>query len=181
MRDVESLEIVIHVPERLIARGGIAGLERPEVHFDADTRADGWLAAEIGENAAEADPIAQTYEVTMKLRPPPGLTVFPGMTATVRMRLGGAAAQERADAALSRVPARAVLHAPGDGAFVWVIPAEGGLPRRKSVVPVAIVGDAMDVRNGPSPGDLVATAGLHVLREDERVRPMALDKNGLDG
>lgn len=181
MRNVERIEVSFRVPEGLIARGGVAGLGEPEIHFDADADAGRWIAAEIAENAAEADSVAQTYNIVLKLAPPSGLTVYPGMTATVRARTREADARPADAPPLVRIPAKAVRQSSQGEAFVWTIPAAGGHPKRQIVVPVAAVGDSMDVANGPAPGEHVAVAGLHSLREEDMVRPMAPGQDGLDG
>ncbi len=180
LQDISRIEVVIQVPERVIARAGAAGLELLEVRFDADPHAGRWFNAKVREYGLESDNATRTYDVVVALPPPSDLQVFPGMTATVRAQLRQPL---RADSGCSavRVPAASLWSGTGGKSFVWIIAPEGGAPRKKQVRIAALTENDALVCNGPVPGEQVAVAGLRTLYEGQPVRPMRNGKEGLDG
>lgn len=178
LQDTSIVEVVIQVPERLLARGGAEGLEKLRVRFDADeTR---WFEGAVREYNAESDKATRTYDVVVALPPPADMSIYPGMTATVEAHVHGAEDPQGAGRAML-VPVEAVLSAADGQAYVWIIDIEGGAPRRCLVEVVGMTGDGVAVRGEVSPGMRVAVAGLHQLSETAKIRPMKDGKEGLDG
>nr|WP_246422301.1 efflux RND transporter periplasmic adaptor subunit [Roseospira visakhapatnamensis] len=179
-QDLSSIEVVIQVPERVIAHGGPEEMGALRVRFDADDSR--WFEAAVHEYSAQADPVTRTYDVVVALAPPSDLTVFPGMTATVQARIDGRTPPPRAPApALTRIPVEALWRGHDGLSYVWVIDPDGSTPAKRRVEAVALVGDGVQIRDGLTPGEHVATAGLHSLRESLWVRPMVPGARGLDG
>lgn len=178
-QDLASIEVVIQVPERVIAHGGPKGLGAVQVRFDADDSR--WFDAAVEEYSAEADPLTRTYDVVVALAPPAGLTVFPGMTATVQARLNDRTPPVLSDQPLTRIPVEALWRGHDSESYVWVIDPKGSTPVKRRVEALALAGDSVQIRAGLEPGEHVATAGLHSLRENLWVRPMVAGARGLDG
>ncbi len=178
-QDLSSIEVVIQVPERVIAHGGPKGLGVVQVRFDADESR--WFDAAVQEYSAEADPVTRTYDVVVALAPPETLTVFPGMTATVQARIDDRTTLALPDQPLTRVPVEALWRGHDSESYVWVIDPEGSTPVKRRVEALALAGDCVQIRAGLEPGEHVATAGLHSLRENLWVRPMVAGARGLDG
>lgn len=178
-QDVSLAEVVIQVSERQIAQGGVAGLGRLEVCFDADR--ERWLSASICEYSAESDPITGTYDVVISLVPPPDLEVLPGMTATVRARIPDSLETSPSAQQMTRIPVEALCSGNDGHSYVWVIDPAGGNPLRREVEAVSMCEDCVQIRSGLRAGEYVAVAGLSNLRDDMRVRPMTIGAEGLDG
>ncbi|MGD8452568.1 MAG: efflux RND transporter periplasmic adaptor subunit [Phycisphaerae bacterium] len=178
-QDISVLEVVVAVPERLIARGGVAALGELHVRFDADE--ERWLDADIREFSVQSDPVTRTFDVVVGLTPPANMEVLPGMTATVRARTPGDVGECDAGAQRALVPVEAIVRGPDGASYVWVIEPAGGTPYRQSVELGILHEDGVEIVGGLRPGQHVAVAGLHTLREDMHARPMAEGGEGLDG
>ena len=180
LQDISRIEVVIQVPERVIAQAGAAGLEQLQVRFDADPALDRWFNAGVREYGLESDKATRTYDVVVALPPPSGLQILPGMTATVRARLRRSVPAGTGCRTV-RVPAAALWSGSGGASFVWIIAADGGAPRKKQVEISGLSGDTALLCKGPEPGEQVAVAGLRSLHEKQPVRPMRPGREGLDG
>lgn len=179
VQDITRVEIVLQVPERLVAHGGAKSLRNLAVHLDAD--GGRWFDATIRECGAQADPVIRTYELVLAMEPPEDMEVLPGMTATVRAEVARREPVANWTERLTLVPARAVANAPDGTSYVWVIGETPGPPRRVPVVVGPPREDGLEIRFGLEPGQRVATAGVHSLDESMTVRPLREGAEGLDG
>lgn len=179
VQDISLIEVVIQLPERLMARGGPAGLWQTQVHFDADS--DRWFDASVREFSAQSDPVTRTFDVVVGLKPPADLAVFPGMTATVRVETPAYAGSSEKTQGAAWVPVGAVWSSAEGETYVWVVEPKGGPPHKTKVQVGSLREGGIEILSGLQPGQLVAVAGLRALREDIRVRPMIAGKKGLDG
>ncbi len=150
-----SREAQISVPETAfasLARVGTASLYGQEQTFPVRLR----------EIAGEADPATRTFEARYSL-PEAGAQLPLGATVTVR--LAG-----QAPPAL-RVPLSA-LHDPGTGPGVWVVVK--GQARHRPVRVLALQEeDALVAADALRPGERIVTLGAHLLRQGQKVRPLA--------
>mgnify|MGYP000392151375 CR=1 FL=1 len=178
LQDISEIEVVIQVPERLMAHGGLSSFQNIEANFDVDHQR--WFAGSIKEYSIQSDPVTRTYKVSIGLAAPEDLDVLPGMTATIRAQL----AQESiaaSSAISSQVPVEAIFSSPEGKSYVWVIPEQAGAPRKTEVSLGTISGDVVEITGGIKAGTRVATAGVHSLSESIVVRPMKANAEGLDG
>ncbi len=178
-QDISRIEVVIQVPERLIAHGGTDTLGEIQVRFDADN--DQWFDAAVSEHRAKSDRVTHTYDVVVGLTPPSDLMVFPGMTVTVKANIWVTPMASIPEEGFTLVPAEALCRGDNGESHVWVIDPTGGTPVKRAVETVRLWGGSVEIRSGLIPGERVAVAGLHKLREGILVRPMACGKEGLDG
>ena len=180
-QDISTIEVVIQIPERLIAREGVSGFRNLLVHFDADVEPQRWLQARVREYSAESDPVTRSYEVVVLPRAPRkrhGLSGNDRLGESADARQGNRRA--RPDAA-TFVPVEALWQGPDGKQYVWVIDPQGGNPRKQEVEATVLTGDSVKILKGLRAGTHVAVAGVHTLREESLVRPMAAGKEGLDG
>lgn len=178
LQDISRMEVVIQVPERLIARDGTDGFSRLRVHFDADPEQGRWFDATVREYSVESDKVTRTYDVVVALTTPEDLQVFPGMTASVRAVVGKG---DVSTDATTRIPLEAVWNGVDGGSYVWVIAPGGGHPVKARVEIASLRGACAEIRSGLEPGMHVAVAGVHALSEEVLVRPLAAGEGGLDG
>ena len=161
---VERIEVVIGVPEQLMARLNPATLSKAAVRFTADPERlfeAHWLDYE-----AEASRDTQTYDVRFSLTDTPPWPVLPGMTAIVLLSMA-----TPSDAVI-QLPLSAVQSDAAGNFFVWTVerdtsqvakrPIKVGLPSRKQVPVLA----------GLELGEQVVAAGGAWLYEGMRVRPL---------
>lgn len=180
LQDISTIEVLIQVPERLIAQEGVQGFKHLEVHFDADKEPQRWLKAGVREYSAVSDAVTRTYEVVVVLPPPAGLKLYPGMTATVRVRVPREMKTGESEQA-TLVPVEALWCGEDGKSYVWIIPPDGGSPKKQLVEAAPMSGANAVIKSGLRPGARVAVAGVHSLREDQPVRPVKKGKEGLDG
>jgi RND family efflux transporter MFP subunit len=167
LQNLDALEVVIHVPQRLLRTEGA----RTEALAHFEEREDLPVPVVLKSYATEADPVTQTYEVVLTLKSrPPGLTLLPGMSVTVLPFAPAAANSLPADAAPS-IPLTAVASDAKGSTFVWVVGA-GGQVTRSDVVLGDIRGGDVTVASGLNAGERIVTAGVSALREGMKVRPL---------
>jgi RND family efflux transporter MFP subunit len=161
---VERIEVVIGVPEQLMARLNPSTLQSAAVRFTADP--DRLFEAQWLDYEAEASRDTQTYDVRFSLTETPPWPVLPGMTATVLLSMA-----TPSDAVI-QLPLSAVQSDAAGNFFVWTVerdssvvakrPIEVGLPSRKRV----------PVLSGLELGEQVVAAGGAWLHDGMQVRPL---------
>jgi RND family efflux transporter MFP subunit len=161
---VERIEVVIGVPEQLMARLNPANLSSAAVRFTADP--ERLFEAQWLDYEAEANRDTQTYDVRFSLTETPPWPALPGMTATVLLSIANPS-----DAVIE-LPLSAVQSDAAGNFFVWTVgrdtsqvtkrPIEVGLPSRKQV----------PVLSGLELGEQVVAAGGAWLYEGMQVRPL---------
>ncbi len=164
---IERVEVVIGMPEQLMADFNPEALQRAAVRFTADP--EQLFAAEWLDYEAEANRDTQTYDVRFTLIEQPPWPVLPGMTTTVLLSL------TTTDQATMQVPMSALQSDATGGLFVWVVhpdsaavmqrPVEVGIPERDSVA----------ILSGLEIGEQVVAAGGAWLYAGIRVRPLSSD------
>lgn len=177
LQDITSVEVEVSVPEERVARQKqTEGTSRFVATFEYLPGRE--FDVEIKEFATEADPATQTYAVTFVMPSPSDVTILPGMTATIHeYRKAPADAPDAAHL----LPIDAV---PVDGVgnyYVWVLKQSEGdtyTVHRVDVKVGEMVQDKILVLGGVNKGDRVAAAGVHFLRENQRVRPLSSNGKG---
>jgi RND family efflux transporter MFP subunit len=164
LQNVEELEIVIHVPERVMR----SEPRRAAAVARFDDIPGRRFPLTLKSYSAEADPQTQTYEVVLGLTRPQDVTILPGMSAEV---LPEAAAGEAGASAVT-VPLQAVTSAPDGTPRVWVVDPETDRVASRTVAVGGILGSEVTVLEGLQVGERIVTAGLGRLREGMLVRPL---------
>lgn len=155
-------EVAIALPEADMARFNAGQPVLVELWAAPGQRVPGT----IREISPAADPQARTYATRVSLALPDGVRVELGQSARVY-------AANVAAPALS-VPLSALVQADGQAA-VWVL--DGGGERVKRVpVQIGAYSEAdVPVSGGLSPDDWVVISGVHLLRENDAVKPVDRD------
>jgi membrane fusion protein, multidrug efflux system len=119
------------------------------------------VAATVREVAAAADPVTRTFAVKADLGTAQ-LQLGQTLTAVLALpRQGG----------VSKLPLTAVMQHEGRSA-VWVVDRATLTVRAQAVGVAGAEGNEMVITTGLKPGDLVVTAGVHVLAPGRKVRLM---------
>lgn len=163
LQDLSRLEVVIHVPERVVR----SAPRRVAAQAELEGRPGRRFPVTLKSYASEADPQTQTYEVVLGLEHPEGATVLPGMAATVYP-----VEETGAGGAPLSVPVAAVVARGDDETFVWVVDPQTSRVAPRGVDLGPIQGDSVAVLQGLAAGERVVTAGIHHLREGMPVRPL---------
>ncbi|MDH3899678.1 MAG: efflux RND transporter periplasmic adaptor subunit, partial [Gammaproteobacteria bacterium] len=126
--------------------------------------------AEVFEVGTEASLTTRTYPVTLIMSQPEGFTILAGMAGRARGLLKQVA---DTDTGGVQVPVGAVFTPETeDTNYVWVIDEQTGVVRQQAVVTGELAREGVQVLEGLSPGDWIATAGVYTLREGQQVSIM---------
>ena len=155
-------EVAIGLPEDQVDM--LRGISEVSIHTWSDP--DRALPGRVREISAAADPVTRTYPTRVSIpNPPADLRI--GMTAVVSFTRTG-------QAAAIRVPLTALLQDRGSNQ-VWIY--QPGANGAGTVKPVSVTlgeaqGNLIEVRQGLAPGQTIVTAGVHLLKPGQKVKPM---------
>jgi RND family efflux transporter MFP subunit len=162
--DSSRIEMVVNVPETLISYAPF--VDEVEVIFDPFP--DLVIRAKIKEIGSEASETTRTYPVTLIMDQPDGVVVLPGMAG--RASPTGAPPPEVAGTGLV-LPDTAVFTLPDDAkTWVWVLDPEAGVVHRREIRTGNVTQFGLAVLDGVVPGEWIITAGVHYLKEGQKVR-----------
>lgn len=151
-----DLEVEIHVPENHVDDFR-AGKEVTVSFWALQQQSAQGIVREV---APMADNVTRTYTVTVSLpSPPPGMRL--GMTATVTAK------GETPDTTAYVLPLSAIYQT-GNTPYVWVVTKDHAATLKK--VTIVSFGDDNVQVTGLAAGDVVITAGVHLLQEGQPVR-----------
>jgi RND family efflux transporter MFP subunit len=173
VQDIHSIEIEVSIPqERIMKAKGQKGKFRFTATFDSLLGVE-FPDIEIKEYTTEADPLTQTYTLTLTMPTQDKFIIFPGMTATV---LEHPIEEAFPDSSRLLVPVDTV---PIDGQgqyYVWKVQEENGnlTVSRQDVEVGKAMGDDVEILAGLNKDDRIAAQGVHLLQEGQQVREYKL-------
>lgn len=171
IQDSSQLEIVINVPESAVALPieGASVAEKvrrtkPEVILSVFPNES--YPAVYRESAERPDPATRTYAVKLTFTPPADNRIKPGMTAKVRAYIP---ASEALKSAGFRVPLQAIVTDGKGRMHIWAVSKDSHTVSKVTVSLGSIIGNTCVVSGELRNGDLIATSGVHHLREGQEV------------
>jgi RND family efflux transporter MFP subunit len=164
--DKTRVEFVVNIPETLIS---LLPYIR-DIHVEFDAFPDVKIPAEISEVGTEASETTRTFPIPVIMDQPEEVKILPGMAGRGFGQLRRLDDAEKLDVV---IPVTAVF-SPGveDKDYVWVIDNSSRTVSRREVKIRALGSSGLVVEEGVSPGEMIATAGVHFLNEGQQVRPM---------
>lgn len=163
--DTSRVEMVVNIPENLISL--IPHVERVWVRFDPFPEKE--IAAAVKEIGTEASETTRTFPVTLIMDQPEGVRILPGMAGKT-VRAEGNWPAEVAQSGIV-VPVSATFSSNDTSmTYVWVIDELTKTVKRREVRTGQLTERGLPILNGLKPGEWVATAGVHYLREGQQVR-----------
>lgn len=165
IHSIDSVEVLIQLPDRLyINQPKSGGLERMEALVRVPS--GNTYTAKVKEFTTEPDPATGTFTVTLSLPMPEKEYILDGMAVEVTTQ--GEPVGLQLNAGVS-VPIEAILNADGDGLrrenkFVWLLNDDNTVSKKQVILGQASMA-SVQVLDGLSVSDTVATAGLSKLRE----------------
>ncbi|MDA1075521.1 MAG: efflux RND transporter periplasmic adaptor subunit [Proteobacteria bacterium] len=165
LSDLNELKVVASLPEQLVAT------VTPERVVSVTARFD-FLPGEhfeltYRENTGEANPVAQTYEVTFTMARSEESNLLPGMTAQVRIELKANLTNEGIV-----VPTTALSSEPDGRFFVWVFDPATSLVSKRLVSVSGAIDEGVGIASGLADGDLVVAAGASQLQQGMQIRSL---------
>jgi multidrug efflux system membrane fusion protein len=166
LQDTSSFEVHINIPESLIMRADSA---REQVSLNAkfDTLPERGFPLKIKEFNTEIDSATQTFEATLSMDKPEGITVYPGMSVDVI-----AIVPATLESGNFLLPATAIFANPEaeNSTAVWLIDSQSQTVTLREIQIGNIQGSNINVLAGLEKGDLIVTAGLHHLNAGQQVK-----------
>jgi RND family efflux transporter MFP subunit len=162
--DASRIEMVIGIPENFISL--VPRVKGIVVAFDAFPGLE--VPAQIKEIGTEASKTTRTYPVTLIMEQPTGVRVLPGMAGKAYSKSPIAAAESGAGL---EIPVSAVLTgAEAEKTYVWVIDESTLSVQKRVVTPGPLTDRGIKITAGLQPGEWIATAGVHYLKDGQKVR-----------
>ena len=161
---VERIEVVIGVPEQLMARLNPATLSKAAVRFTADP--DRLFEAQWLDYEAEASRDTQTYDVRFSLIDTPPWPVLPGMTATALLSMA------TPDDSVIQLPLSAVQSDAAGNFFVWTVERDSSVVAKRPIAVGVPSRKHVPVLSGLEIGEQVVAAGGAWLYDGMQVRPL---------
>lgn len=166
----DLMDVVIQVPEKLIARIDKDADYQPSVVFDGFPQKSYTLT--IKEFDTQADPITLSYKVVFSLPVPDDFNLLAGMTGRVDIDLSKIT-QSQSNYAL--LPVEAVFSEPTEStdnnSYVWLYDKKTGNVTKQAVTIGQLHRSGIEVISGITKGQTVVAAGVHYLKEGMKVRP----------
>jgi multidrug efflux system membrane fusion protein len=153
-------EVVVNAPEGQLERFKVGAAVAISLWADNNTL----FAGRIREVAGGADPTTRTYAVRVSAINPPAQAQI-GMTANVVF-------PQQPDASLVLLPLSALAQDDAQAA-VWVVDPKSSQVKLRRVAVGQYREDGVTITRGLEAGDIVVTAGVHKLRENQVVRHVA--------
>lgn len=165
IQDADELTVAIDVPEAEMA-SDIRSPDVVELVAEFGAAPGRSFPVSIREVAQVADPTTQTFRVRATMDAPSGVTLLPGMTASVRLVRKDAAGGGRI-----LVPLTAIARDGSGEQVAWIL-GEDRAVRRRAVRLGQIAGPAVEVLEGLGSGDRIVVAGVSQLKEGMMVRDL---------
>jgi RND family efflux transporter MFP subunit len=162
--DHAKIEMIVNIPENLIPYAD----DVTDLRARFDPFPEHVLEAQIKEIGKEASKTTRTYPVTLIMDQPKDVKILPGMAGKawsegkVPGGLGGAKIEVAETAVFSPDETQKT--------YVWVIDEKTNKVSRREVKPGQLSQFGITIEEGLKPGEWVATAGVHHLKEGQEVK-----------
>lgn len=162
--DTSRIEMVVDIPENLISLA--PHLQDLSVTYDSFPSLK--IPATVKEIGTEANETTRTYPLTLIMDQPAGGRILPGMAGKAT---GRAVVPSNAPEAQIAIPVSSVVTpSDGEGNFVWIVDRETMTVSQRAVVLGSPIAQGLVATDGLSAGDLVVSAGVHSLKEGQKVK-----------
>lgn len=164
LHDLTQLQIIMNIPENLVATVDADDLVRAWVEFSFAPGKQ--FEVTYHENRGEAESLAQTYEVSFVMANPEGLNLLPGMTASARLEM------KQLGERTILLPSSSLTPTPENKLAVWIYDAETQMVSRREITTGVPTQAGVPVTGGLQEGEQIVVAGGSQLQEGMIVRPL---------
>jgi len=162
--DYSQIEMIVNVPESLITYAD----DVTKVRIRFDNYPDREFSGKIMEIGKEASQKTRTYPVTVIIDQPEDIKILPGMAGKA---VGDWQRSEESQQQRIEVPIAAVFTPDTEKQnYVWVIDDQTKTATRRAVTTGKLTETGIITMDGLKPGEWIAIAGVHSLREGQQVR-----------
>jgi RND family efflux transporter MFP subunit len=166
--DHSQIEMIVGLPESLITFADSMRANGKLLLVQFDQFADREFQAQIKEIGKEASKTTRTYPITLIMDQPGDIKILPGMAGKARPE----AMVEKKGAVIDIVVPETAVFSPEEGnqTYVWVIEESSKQVNQRAVKTGELLQTGISIKEGLKPGEWVATAGVHYLKEGQLVR-----------
>ena len=164
LHDLTKLQVIMNIPENLIATAGTEQILRAWVEFAFAPGRQ--FDLDYYENRGEAESLAQTYEVSFVMDNPKEPNLLPGMTASATIEM------KRTDEASMLLPSSSLVPTPDNKLAVWVFDPITQIVSRRVIESGTPTQAGVPVTNGLRAGEQIVVTGGSQLQEGMQVRPL---------
>jgi len=179
IQTVDAVDLEFYVPESIVARVKERSSENREgVDIKFDQFADKTYKAFMKEFDTESDPKTQAYRVLVTLKMPQDVKVLPGMTATIIADMNRIMGHDEKQLILPFEAVFAAEEKPVNSIerYVWKYDPDSQQVSRAAVQVGEMTSEGIVVTTGLTQGEQVIAAGVHFLKEGQKVRPMVRER-----
>jgi len=166
--DHSKIEMIVNIPENLISHADFLKNQGDVLIVRFDPFPGREIKAGIKEIGKEASKTTRTYPVTLIMDQPDDINILPGMAGKA------ASSVDREDSAVQNtivVPETAVFSTGEDSkTYVWVVVDAGKKVNQREVKTGDLLDSGIVVMEGIVAGETIVTAGVHYLKEDQKIR-----------
>ncbi len=166
LQSTGAAEAVVNVPSSVVARFG--GRQATSEYIVLSSAPEMQIPGRFLAARTQADTQSQTFRVKFAFTPPQGVTVLPGMTATVYV--GRDLVEEELEGDGITVPLGAVL-SDGKARYVWVVDSKTMTVSKRQITVAQSIGDEIAVSDGLKKGETIVAAGAAYLHDGMKIRP----------
>ncbi|HAU29870.1 MAG TPA: efflux RND transporter periplasmic adaptor subunit [Rhodospirillaceae bacterium] len=171
IQGMATIDVIFNVPENLfvLLKKENAGIGNVQIRLDS--MPDKIFDARYREHETTPDVTTRSYKVNVSMPRPEGITLLPGMSASVIVDLSSLY-RDQGHSVL--VPMESVFDE-GGKTFVWHLD-ESNIATKAPVVVEGLEGTSIRIRDGLAPGDRVIAVGAAQIHEGQRVRPLVRER-----
>lgn len=179
LQDISHIDIEINLPEQDIAAAQSVKKINAQAFRNREVKGDVSFEAlpgkkfkvKVKEYATQADPITQTYKITLTMPAPEEINILPGMTATLVLNK-----EEKSEKAQYKLPVSAVATDPEGKHFVWIVNKELMVVNKRLVTVSNMLNEIIIVTDGLKQGETIVAAGVSYLQEGMKIRILTSDQ-----
>jgi RND family efflux transporter MFP subunit len=164
--DHSQIEMIVNIPENMISASDYLKAAGKVMRVRFDSFPDRELEAQIKEIGKEASKTTRTYPVTLIMDQPEEIKVLPGMAGNATSSI---VPPEMQDHKMVIIPETAVFSPDGSKTCVWIIDEQSKTVGKREVKTGELLDTGITILDGIKPGEWIATAGAHYLKEGQPV------------
>ena len=166
--DHSQIEMIINIPENMISQADYLKTAGKVLRVRFDPLPGREIEAWIKEIGKEASKTTRTYPITLIMDQPEDVKILPGMAGKATQILSKAEMKGKTELV---IPETAIFSPENsDATYVWVINDQSKKVQKREVKTGELLDTGIGIEDGLKPGEWIATAGVHYLKEDQKVR-----------
>ena len=165
--DHSQIEMIVNIPEVLISHADYLKEAGKIFRVRFDPFPNRKIEAQIKEIGKEASKTTRTYPVTLIMDQPEDIKILPGMAGNAASTVSPPGMRGQSQVV---IPETAVFSPDENKTYVWIIDEKSKKVNKREVKTGDLLDSGITVREGIEPGEWIATAGVHYLKEGQEVR-----------